>query len=52
MCIETWCLQVWLPNLATLDGANEVKMALVASGKCLTELPPLQVSERLQVSCL
>ncbi|KAF5835999.1 cellular apoptosis susceptibility/chromosome segregation 1-like protein [Dunaliella salina] len=42
--------QVWLPNLLTLDGANEVKMALVASGKCLTELPPLQADAQTWTS--
>lgn len=35
--------QVWLPSLGTLDGADELKRVLVATAKCLAELPPLQV---------
>uniref|UniRef100_A0A7S3VJD6 Importin N-terminal domain-containing protein n=1 Tax=Dunaliella tertiolecta TaxID=3047 RepID=A0A7S3VJD6_DUNTE len=42
--------QVWLPNLLTLDGAKEVKMALVATGECLTELPPLQADTQTWTS--
>lgn len=36
-------VQVWLPNLGTVDGADDVKVVLVASGRCLADLPPLQV---------
>jgi hypothetical protein len=37
--------QVWMPSLAAFDGSNEeAKVVLVATAKCLVELPVVQVS--------
>jgi len=42
-------MQVGLPHVGTMDGAADVKMVLVASGKCLAELAPLQVRMCMQM---
>ncbi|KAL6747498.1 Cse1-domain-containing protein [Haematococcus lacustris] len=39
--------QVWIPNLPSVDCGDEQKLAVVASAKCLTELPALQASAAL-----
>ncbi len=40
------CVQIWLPNMNQLEGADE-KMMLVATARCLSELPPLQANTPL-----
>jgi len=42
--------QVWLTNMEAVDGSGEVKAVLVATGKCLAELPPLQVRVETRVT--
>jgi len=39
--------QVWLPNIHLVEGSEEEKVVLVATTKCLCELPQLQQSQEL-----
>ncbi len=43
---QQWPLQVWLPSMVGLEGADE-KLVLVATARCLTDLPVLQARDDL-----